>query len=261
MSMNSWAPCNVKDWGSDMLQQYQQIKPEERVIIALDMQAEEALALARQLQGEARWVKIGMTLFYKEGPSFVREFKEMGYKVFIDLKLYDIPHQVEGAIGSLVSVGADMLTMHASGGIEMMQAAQKAVEQAACGNDIPLTLGVTVLTSMDDDTLTEIGINNTAAEQVNLLAKLAKEAHLSGVVASPWEVQQLRDLLGDSAAIVTPGIRPAGGEAGDQKRIATPTFAVSHGASHLVIGRPITQAANPQAAFRSIIDELKSASV
>ncbi len=245
-----------------MLTNYQNLEPEERVIIALDMQAEEALGLARQLQGEARWVKIGMTLFYKEGPSLVQEFKSMGYKVFIDLKLYDIPHQVEGAIGSLVSVGADMLTMHASGGIEMMQAAQKAVEQAvqsaACEKEIPLTLGVTVLTSMDDSTLTEIGVNNTAAEQVNVLAKLAKEAHLSGVVASAWEAQQLRNLLGDSAAIVTPGIRLAGGEAGDQKRIATPTFAISHGASHVVIGRPITKDSNPKAAFCRIIQELKS---
>lgn len=238
---------------------YRELEPEERVVVALDMEANEALALAAALQGEARWVKIGMTLFYKEGPAFVKKFKDMGYKVFIDLKLYDIPHQVQGAIGSLVSVGADMLTMHASGGVEMMRAAQKAVEEAAEKGSAPLTLGVTVLTSMDDATLEEIGVARPAAKQVNLLASLTKEAGLSGVVSSPWEAEELRALLGNDAAIVTPGIRPAGAAAGDQKRIATPSFAVQHGASHLVIGRPITQASDPVAAFRSIIAELSGA--
>ena len=239
------------------MQNYKELEPADRVIIALDMEAQEALDLAKKLQGEARWVKIGMTLFYKEGPAFVQKFKDMGYKVFIDLKLYDIPHQVQGAIGSLVSIGADMLTMHASGGVEMMSAAQKAVEQAAGKGDVPITLGVTVLTSMDDATLAEIGVNRAAADQVNLLAALTKTAGVSGVVSSPWEAEQLRALLGDTAAIVTPGIRPAGADAGDQKRIATPSFAVEHGASHLVIGRPITKAADPVEAFRSIIRELE----
>ena len=229
------------------MQNHKELEPADRVIIALDMEAQEALDLAEKLQGEARWVKIGMTLFYKQGPAFVQKFKDMGYKVFIDLKLYDIPHQVQGAIGSLVSIGADMLTMHASGGIEMMSAAQKAVEQAAGKGDVPITLGVTVLTSMDDATLAEIGVNRAAADQVNLLAALTKTAGVSGVVSSPWEAEQLRALLGDTA----------GADAGDQKRIATPSFAVEHGASHLVIGRPITKAADPVEAFRSIIRELE----
>ena len=217
------------------MKNYRELEPAERVIIALDMEARDALDLAQKLQGEARWVKIGMTLFYKEGPAFVQKFKDMGYKVFIDLKLYDIPHQVQGAIGSLVSIGADMLTMHASGGVEMMHAAQAAVEQAAAQahTSVPLTLGVTVLTSMDDETLAQIGVNRAAASQVALLAQLTKEAGLSGVVSSPWEAHELRALLGDNAAIVTPGIRPAGANAGDQKRIATPRFAVEQGASHL----------------------------
>lgn len=242
------------------MQSFRQLEPAERVIIALDMEAESALALARQLQGEARWVKIGMTLFYEEGPAFVRKFKDMGYKVFIDLKLYDIPHQVRGAIGSLVAIGADMLTMHASGGIEMMEAAQQAVDEAAGACQAPITLGVTVLTSMDDATLREIGVDRRSAEQVALLANLAKKAGISGVVASPWEARQLRALLGEHAAIVTPGIRPAGTEAGDQKRIATPSFAVENGASHLVVGRPITKAVDPVEAFRSIVCELEGVS-
>ena len=237
---------------------YKEIEAADRVIIALDMSAEEALDLAKKLQGEARWVKIGMTLFYKEGPSFVQQFKDMGYKVFIDLKLYDIPHQVGGAIGSLVTIGADMLTMHTSGGVEMMAAGQKAVE-AASGNAVaPITLGVTDLTSMDDATLQEIGVDRAAADQVSLLAALTKQAGVTGVVSSPWEAEALRELLGEEAAIVTPGIRPAGADAGDQKRIATPAFAIEHGASHIVVGRPITKAENPVQAFRSIVEELKS---
>ena len=239
------------------MQNYKDLEPAERVIIALDMEADDALRLAEKLKGQARWVKIGMTLFYKEGPSFVQKFKDMGYKVFIDLKLYDIPHQVQGAIGSLVGIGADMLTMHASGGVEMMSAAQKAVEAATGGNQAPITLGVTVLTSMDDATLTQIGVNRDAARQVSLLAALTKEAGVSGVVSSPWEAQELRALLGNTAVIVTPGIRPVGTDAGDQKRIATPSYAVEHGASHLVIGRPITKAADPVQAFRNIISELQ----
>lgn len=240
---------------------YKELEPADRVIIALDMSAEDALDLAEKLQGEARWVKIGMTLFYKEGPAFIQKFKDMGYKVFIDLKLYDIPHQVQGAIGNLVTIGGDMLTMHTSGGVEMMAAAQKAVEAAAGDGQAPITLGVTVLTSMDDATLQEIGVNRPAAQQVSLLAALTKTAGVTGVVSSPWEAEELRALLGDYAAIVTPGIRPAGAAAGDQKRIATPAFAVEHGASHIVVGRPITKAEDPVEAFRSIVKELETVQI
>ncbi len=243
------------------MQHYKEVKPAERVIVALDMPADDALDLAQKLQGEARWVKIGMTLFYKEGPAFVQKFKDLGYKVFIDLKLYDIPHQVESAIGNLVSVGGDMITLHSSGGVEMMSAAQKAVEAAAREGEMPLTLGVTVLTSMDDGTLQEIGITRTASEQVLLLAALAKQAGLAGVVSSPWEAKELRSLLGDYAAIVTPGIRPAGADAGDQKRIATPAFALEQGSSHIVVGRPITKSSSPVEAFRSIVRELEEARI
>ena len=174
-----------------------------------------------------------------------------------DLRLSDIPHQVGGAIGCVVRVGADMLTMHTSGGVEMMAAGQKAVNEAA-GEIAPITLGVTVLTSMDDATLAEIGVGRSAADQVSLLAALTKQAGVSGVVSSPWEAEALRALLGDEAAIVTPGIRPAGADAGDQKRIATPAFAIEHGASHIVVGRPITKAEDPVAAYRAIVAELET---
>ena len=238
------------------MQNYKELEPADRVIIALDMEAQEALDLAEKLQGEARWVKIGMTLFYKEGPAFVQKFKDMGYKVFIDLKLYDIPHQVQGAIGSLVSIGADMLTMHASGGVEMMSAAQKAVEQATGKGDVPITLGVTVLTSMDAETLAATGVVRPVEEQVESLALQVREAGLTGVVASPLEAPMLRRVLGPDAFIVTPGVRPAGADMGDQSRVTTPAQAFENGASHLVIGRPITGAEDPRQAFLDIVEQL-----
>lgn len=232
----------------------------QRVIVALDCDAEEALALGDKLAGKATWVKVGMTLYYAEGPSIVRAFKERGFKVFLDLKFHDIPHQVEGAARSAAASGADMITMHTVGGVAMMQAAQRgaALGAKAIGADAPATLGITVLTSMDAATLAATGVARDLAEQVSALALQAREAGISGVVASPQEATSLRELLGPDAFIVTPGVRPAGAALGDQSRVATPAQAFANGASHIVVGRPITQADDPVAAFEAIAAELDS---
>ena len=203
-----------------MLTHFNDIPASERIIVALDCDAAEAKRLAGLLAGKARWLKVGMTLYYAEGPSIVKAFKDLGFDVFLDLKFHDIPHQVEGAAASAVASGADMLTMHASGGVAMMQAAQRGVERvcAQTGRDLPATLGITVLTSMDEPTLKRIGVERAMEEQVGALALLAKESGISGVVASPQEARMLRDILGPDAYIVTPGVRPAGSAKGDPTR-------------------------------------------
>lgn len=236
-----------------------ELAPEERIITALDMSADEALALADKLAGTATWMKVGMTLYYAEGPSIVAALKERGFKVFLDLKFHDIPHQVRGAARSAVASGADMLTMHTVGAAEMCRAAREGAAEAAAaaGRDLPVTLGITVLTSMDEASLASTGVMRPVAEQVRALAGIAKEAGLSGVVCSPQEAAMMRELLGPDAYVVTPGVRPAGAALGDQKRVATPARAVADGASHIVVGRPITQAPDPVAAFAAIADELR----
>lgn len=241
-----------------MLNSFEDTPRKDRVIVALDCNADEALAIASELQGLASWLKIGMTLYYAEGPSIVTKLKDMGFKVFLDLKFHDIPHQVEGAAYSATLTGADMMTMHTVGGIDMMQAAQKGVEQAAAeaSLEIPATLGITVLTSMNDAALAETGVSRAMADQVTVLAQQAKRSGISGVVASPKEAHKLREDLGPDAFIVTPGVRPAGAALGDQSRVATPTEAFDAGASHIVVGRPITAAPNPKEAFLAIAEEL-----
>lgn len=238
---------------------YREVAPRERVIVALDCSLDEALDLGRKLQGRAVWMKVGMTLYYAHGPAAVRALKDLGFKVFLDLKLHDIPHQVEGAAYAACASGADMITMHACGGVPMMEAAvrgcRRAVEELELDSS-PITLGVTVLTSMDGETLSSVGVERSLSDQVDALALLTKIAGLSGLVASPLEAERLRSLLGDGAYIVTPGIRPAGSAKGDQHRIATPASAVAAGSSHLVIGRPITQADDPVAAYEAIIREI-----
>ena len=230
----------------------------ERIIVAIDCGRDDAMDLAEKLRGRAKWVKVGMTLYYACGPSIVAAFKQRGYKVFLDLKLHDIPFQIEGAAKSAALTGADMLTMHTMGGRAMLEAAQRGVDAASRerGGSPAVTLGITVLTSMDDVALAQIGIDRTPAEQVALLAGVAKEAGISGVVASPQEAEALRSILGPQAYIVTPGVRPVGADAGDQSRIATPAQAFENGASHIVIGRPITRADDPAAAFDAIVAEL-----
>lgn len=233
----------------------------DRLIIALDLpDGARALEMARALRGQAGWVKVGMTLYYAEGPQIVRELRAMGLKVFVDLKLHDIPHQVEGACRTLTRVGADMFTVHASGGRAMLEAAVAATAAAAEKFRIPKpqVIAVTVLTSLDDAALAEVGVAGGAAGQVATLAGVAHASGCDGVVCSPNEAAALRALLGPDALVVTPGIRPAGEDAGDQARTATPAAALQAGASHLVIGRPVTGAALPAEAVKAILKEMSA---
>lgn len=229
----------------------------EAVIVALDMSQTDAVALCERLSGKARWVKVGMTLYYACGPSIVRTMHDLGYKVFLDLKLHDIPFQVEGAAEAASLAGADILSIHALGSSAMVAGARKGVEKAAQSRaERTKLVAISVLTSMDQDALAEIGITLPVADEVARLAKLAVGAGSDGIVCSPKEAAQMRELLGPDALIVTPGVRPAGAAIGDQKRVATPAKAIEAGASKLVIGRPITKADDPVAAFEAIVDEL-----
>ena len=229
----------------------------DRLIVALDTDAHTALALGRELAGNVEYVKIGMTLYYSEGPAIVARFREMGYKVFVDLKLYDIPHQVEGAAAAVARTGASMLTVHASGGVEMMRAAVRGAcaGAAECDATSPDVLAVTVLTSMDDESLHDLGIRGSTATQVELLGLRAREAGVQGVVCSPLEAASMRSLLGPEALVVTPGVRPSWAAHGDQARVATPSQAIASGASHVVIGRPITESDKPAVAVERIVDQ------
>lgn len=232
----------------------------DRIMVALDCSPDEAIVLGEKLAGYARWVKIGMTLYYSVGPSIVNTMHKLGFRVFLDLKLFDIPHQVYGASNSIAQAGADLFTVHASGGILMLESAVKGARKGASESvrdiDPPAVCGITVLTSMDAEQLASIGIEDSPAVQVERLATLARDAGLDGIVCSPQEAEQMRELLGPDAIIITPGVRPHGAALGDQSRVATPAEAFNAGASHLVIGRPITRAADPVAAFDEIIAEL-----
>lgn len=239
-------------------------KPEsarDRLIVALDVStAREALELARLLQDEVSWVKVGMQLFYGAGPEIVRKLADLGFQVFLDLKLHDIPNTVAGATGNLARLGAAMINVHAAGGREMMAAAVRASREAGSASDTgrPLILGVTVLTSLDQEQLNrDIGIPGTVGECVVTWARLAQEAGLDGVVASPHEIGLIRAACGPGFVIVTPGIRPAGATADDQKRVMTAGEAIRQGADYLVIGRPITKAADPRRAAREIAAQME----
>lgn len=201
--------------------------------------------------------KVGLETFTASGPDFVRELVGMGNKVFLDLKLHEIPNSVAGGARSAAALGASMVTVHASSGPEALRAAAEVEKQ----NPGLTVLAVTVLTSLSRADLEQMGIQATPEQQVLRLARLAKEAGVGGVVASPEEASNLRAELGPEMAIVTPGIRPAGSEAGDQQRIATPDAAIRAGASHLVVGRPITRAADPKRAAQAILEEIESASL
>lgn len=232
---------------------------ENPIIVALDCNGSEAMVLAQALRGRVAWLKVGMTLYYSEGPQIVARLSEMGFSIFVDLKLHDIPHQVAGAAAEIAKLGARMLTVHASGGSAMMRAAVESSRRAAeeIGVPAPAVLAVTVLTSTDDEGLAEIGVQRTAAEQVPFLARLAADAGVDGVVCSPREAALMRELLGEGALVVTPGVRPSWSETGDQVRVATPAAALSAGASHLVIGRPITATPNPAEAASRILSEIE----
>ncbi len=230
----------------------------ERMIVALDLpDATSALAMVRRLEGRVRWVKVGMTLFYAEGPKIVGALRDMGLDVFVDLKLHDIPHQVRGAARALGRLGAGMLTVHASGGADMMEAAMTGAAEGALDAGVrpPAVIAVTVLTSMDAEALASVGIRDAPHAQVAGLAALALTAGIGGVVCSPEEAAEMRALLGEEALVVTPGVRPDWAEKDDQMRVATPAAALAAGASHLVIGRPITGAPDPAAAFERVVSD------
>ncbi len=230
----------------------------DSIIVALDTDAHTALTLARTLQGRVRWLKVGMTLYYAEGPEIVARLHDLGFDVFVDLKLHDIPHQVRGAAREIARLGGGaMFTVHASGGRAMMEAAVLGACEgsAECGFDTPDVLAVTVLTSMDETALAEVGVTGPVSAQVATLTALAREAGVQGVVCSPHEAAAAREAFGPEALVVTPGVRPHGVDRGDQARVATPAEAIAAGASHLVIGRPVTGAADPAAVVDRIVRE------
>ena len=230
--------------------------PKDQLAVALDVaDARLALDLVDRLGDSCRWLKVGMELYYAAGNSLLDALRSRGYRIFLDLKLHDIPNTVAGGVSSLAKVGAELLTIHASGGQAMMTAAA----EAAKGPNAPRLLAVTVLTSIDADEMAGVGFAGTPAEQVLRLARLAKESGINGFVCSADEVATLRAELGPEAMLVVPGIRPAGSAADDQRRLATPADAISRGASLLVVGRPITKAPNPGDAARAILKEIGSA--
>lgn len=231
----------------------------DRIIVAIDCDRTRAVELADALAGHAKWLKVGMTLFYAEGPQIVREFNERGFKVFLDLKFHDIPHQVRGAARSAALAGANLMSVHGLGSGAMLAACREGAEEAAeIRGSRPNLVAITVLTSMDQDALSEVGVTDTVADEAARLARLAQENGIDGIVCSPMEAESMRALLGPDAWIVTPGVRPAGAALGDQSRVATPAQAIERGASHIVVGRPITGADNPVAAYEAIVSELVS---
>ena len=230
------------------------------IIAALDVPTiEQALKLAQQLAPAVGAFKIGKELFTSAGPDIVRRVRDTGASVFLDLKFHDIPNTVAKAIAAAVRLDVQMLTIHASGGSEMMRAAEQAAQQTAAqlGHTAPLVLGVTVLTSQDSNTLAELGGETDVAKQVERLALLAAKSGLRGLVCSPLEIAALRRILPPEIQLVTPGIRTGAEKADDQKRTLTPREAIQAGASWLVVGRPITAAADPRAAAESILNSLR----
>jgi orotidine-5'-phosphate decarboxylase len=229
------------------------------IIAALDVpSAEQALKLAEQIAPAVGAFKIGSELFTSAGPDIVKKIRATGAAVFLDLKFHDIPNTVAKAVASAVRLDVQMLTIHTSGGSEMMRAAEESAQQTAAqsGHNAPLVLGVTVLTSFNSDTLAETGCVANVGTQVERLANLAVKAGLRGLVCSPLEIADLRQILPSHIQLVTPGIRTGAGKADDQKRTLTPREAIQAGASWLVIGRPIYAAENPRTAAEKILSSL-----
>ncbi len=230
----------------------------EQLLVALDVDTvAEARALADQLRGIVGGFKIGSRLFTSAGPAFVEELASRGDRVFLDLKFHDIPNTVAGAITAATRLGVWMVNVHASGGSAMMRAARAAADEEAAraSRPAPLVIAVTMLTSLDQRALTQIGLNCSVTAQVERLAALTEAAGLDGVVASPQEIAIIRRACGPRFAIVTPGIRGAGDAKGDQSRTLSAAGALAAGASYLVVGRPIIAAADPRAAAERIATE------
>jgi orotidine-5'-phosphate decarboxylase len=229
----------------------------KRLIVALDVPtASAAIDMVNRLENHCQWFKVGLELFAAAGPAVVEPLVARGHSVFLDLKLHDIPNTVAGAVHSAAALGVRMMTVHASGGPAMLAAARAALDGLA---DPPELLAVTVLTSMDSVQMNAVGVDRIPAEQVELLARMGMGVGIRGFVCSPQEVATLRALTGAEGVLVIPGIRPAGAVVGDQKRIATPAAALRDGASYLVVGRPITQAAHPGEVAEAIVEEMATA--
>lgn len=227
-----------------------------RVIVPLDVESsDEALTWVDRLGDQGEFYKVGLELYTRAGPEVVRELIDRGKRVFLDLKLHDIPNTVAGAVRAASDLGVDLLTVHASGGPTMLKAAARARSGGL------RLLAVTVLTSLSPDEMSTVWGREirSVREEVGRLAVLAQEAGMDGIVASALEASWVRSQVGDDFVIVTPGIRPAGADRGDQSRVATPTDAIRAGADYLVVGRPITQAADPAAALAAVIEEVEQA--
>ena len=226
-----------------------------KLIVALDFpELEPALALVDRLGDTVEWYKVGKQLFTHYGPMVLKELKNRGKQVFLDMKYHDIPNTVAGAIRSAAAIGADIINVHASGGPAMLAAAAAAAKETG-----KTVIAVTVLTSMDQEQLNAIGLEVTPAQQVSRLARLTEESGLAGVVCSPLEIELIRAERSGDFITVVPGIRPAGAAVGDQKRIMTPALAAKAGASYIVVGRPIIAAEDPVAAAKSVLAELAEA--
>jgi len=232
----------------------EKIDPRQRLIIALDVpNADAARKIVAAVGDSASTYKVGMQLYTAEGPAVVRELVASGRRVFLDLKFHDIPNTVGAAVREAAKLGVDMLTVHASGGGKMLRAA---LEAAAKVNPKLLVLAVTVLTSLDNSDLETLGIRGGASEQVLRLAALALGNGYKGIVASAQECAALRQEFGHDFTIVTPGVRPAGSGHDDQARVVTPAEAIAAGATHIVVGRPITEAPDPAAEARAILSQM-----
>jgi len=235
----------------------------DRLIVALDVEtARRALEVFHALKNVAGMFKVGSQLFTAEGPGVVREIVAGGGRVFLDLKFHDIPNTVAAAGAEAARLGVSIFNVHACGGSEMMRRTAEAVSEAAEREGLarPVVIAVTVLTSADDHVLSEVGFSSGATEQVGRLARLAAASGMDGVVASPLEVKLIRETVSRrDFVVVTPGVRPAGSERGDQRRVMTPAEAVRAGADYLVVGRPILGAPDPARAAQEIIDEMETA--
>ena len=232
---------------------------DERLIVALDVHdMATAKNLVTKLGDSVSFYKVGMELFYSVGDEIVQYLKNEGKNVFLDLKVHDIPNTAAGAVCSLARLGADIMNVHAGGGFNMMKTAVEALRREAEKNHVPCPklIAVTVLTCIDQAEWEALGQTTSIKEQILRLAKLAQKAGLDGVVASPLEARLIRENCGKDFLIVTPGIRPQGSSTDDQSRIATPATALANGASHIVVGRPITRADNPAEAAKKILAEM-----